>query len=462
MLLGVLFGIFFPVFATFFDVLWQQLPLSLESLLWVQASNPLHWVIDTAPLFLGLFGGFVGRGEDQLRQAHEKLDQQTQQLRGLQASLEELVARQTADIERRNTQLETAAQVAREAASIHDQDQLLAETVRLISDRFGFYHAGIFLLDSSGEYAVLRAASSQGGQRMLAKGHRLQRGAGIVGYVAALGEPRIALDVGVDEVFFDNPDLPGTRSEMALPLRVRGEIIGVLDVQSSEPAAFSEDDVAVLMAMADQLAVAVSNAQLFQQAQDSLEAQRRAYGTLSREAWADLLRAEPDLSVVRDERGISVADAPWQPHMETALWADRIMPSFDGVSSLAIPLKTRGQVLGVIEAQKPEGTGHWAREEVEMLETLVERLGVTLESARLFQETQRRAARDRLLGEVTARVRETLDMESVLQTAIREIGQALNLAEVEVRMGEITTSRPTAAPASTGGNGNEENEGFPP
>jgi GAF domain-containing protein len=458
----VLLGLFFPVFSTLYDVLWQQLPLSLGKILWVQASNPFHWMLDTTPLFLGLFGSFIGRREDQLRQAHEKLDLQTQQLRNLQASLEELVARQTADLLRRNTQLETAAQVAREAASIHDQDQLLAETVRLISDRFGFYHAGIFLLDRAGEYAVLAAASSEGGQRMLAKGHRLQRGAGIVGYVAALGEPRIALDVGVDEVFFDNPDLPGTRSEMALPLRVRDEIIGVLDVQSSEPAAFSDEDVAVLMAMADQLAVAVSNAQLFQQAQDSLEAQRRAYGAASREAWAGLLRAETDLSVVRDERGISAVDAPWQPHMETALRAGRIIPSFDGASSLAIPLKIRGQVLGVIEAQKPEDTGHWAREEVEILETLVERLGVTLESARLFQETQRRAARDRLLGEVTARVRETLDMDSVLQTAVREIGLALNLAEVEVRMGEIMTSRQTAAPASTGGNGHEENEGVRP
>jgi GAF domain-containing protein len=452
----------FPVLSTLFDVLWQQLPLSLESILWVQGIAPLHWVIDTAPLFLGLFASFAGRREDQLRQAHEKLDQQVQQLQDLQASLEKLVARQTADLVRRNTQLETAAQVAREAASIHDQDRLLSETVRLISERFGFYHAGIFLLDRAGEYAVLAAASSEGGQRMLAKGHRLQLGVGIVGHVVAQGEPRIALDVGADEVFFDNPDLPGTRSEMALPLRVRDEIIGVLDVQSSEPAAVSDEDVAVLMTMADQLAVAVSNAQLFQQAQESLEAERRAHGTTSREAWADLLRAEPDLSVVRDERGISAADAPWQPHMETALRAGRIVPSFDGASSLAIPLKIRGQVLGVIEAQKPEGTGHWAREEVEILETLVERLGVTLESARLFQETQRRAARDRLLSEVTARVRETLDMDSVLQTAVREIGLALNLAEVEVRMGEIMTSRPTAAPASTGGNGHEENEGVRP
>jgi GAF domain-containing protein len=407
----------------------------------VQWNNPLHWVIDTAPLFLGLFASLAGRREDRLRQAHGKLDQQMQELQDLQASLEEQVAQRTADLVRRNTQLQTAAQVAREAASIQEQGQLLEETVRLVSARFGFYHAGIFLLDDAGEYAVLVAASSEGGQRMLNQAHQLQLGTGIVGYVAAQGEPRIASDVGADAEYFDNPDLPGTRSEMALPLRVRGEVIGVLDVQSSDPAAFSDEDVVVLMAMADQVAVAISNAQLFQQAQESLEIEQRAAGAMSRQAWAEVLRAEPDLSVLRDEGGVSVADAPWQPHMETALRAGRIIPSFDGASSLAIPLKSRGQVIGVIEAQKPDGPGQWAREEVDLLETLVDRLGVTLESARLFQETQRRAAQEQLMGEVTARMRETLDMDTVLQTAIREIGDALNIAEVEVRMGGLSATQ---------------------
>mgnify|MGYP000163472508 CR=1 FL=1 len=131
--------------------------------------------------------------------------------------LEQRVASRTRDLQRRSVQLEAAAQVAREAAAIRDVTQLLGRTVHLISERFGFYHAGIFLLDEVGEYAVLRAASSEGGQRMIARGHKLRVGeVGIVGYVAESGQPRIALDVGEDAVYFDNPDMPRTHSEICL------------------------------------------------------------------------------------------------------------------------------------------------------------------------------------------------------------------------------------------------------
>ncbi len=190
----------------------------------------------------------------------------------------------------------------------------------LISERFGFYHTGIFLLDPAREWAILQAASSKGGQRMLARGHRLRVGeVGIVGYATAYNLPRIALDVGEDAVYFDNPDLPETRSEIALPLRARGEVIGALDVQSREPDAFSDEDVTALQTLADQVAVAISNARLFQQAQESLEAQRRAYGELSHQAWRDLLRGRPNLGFLRNRQGISPAEYLWRPEMDTAL-----------------------------------------------------------------------------------------------------------------------------------------------
>ncbi len=184
-------------------------------------------------------------------------------------------ARLFEEAQRRAAQLAAAAEVARDATSILDVEQLLNETVHLISEQFGFYHAGVFLLDEAGEYAVLQAASSEGGQRMLARGHKLRVGkVGIVGKVAATGEPHIALDVGKDAVHFANPDLPDTHSEMGLPLRVRGRVIGVLDVQSTRVAAFTEDDVAVLQTLADQLAAAIANARLFRAVRE--EASRRA------------------------------------------------------------------------------------------------------------------------------------------------------------------------------------------
>jgi GAF domain-containing protein len=181
-------------------------------------------------------------------------------------------ARLFEETRRRTVQLEAASEVARDTTAILDVDQLLDETVHLISKQFGFYHAGVFLVDERGEYAMLRAASSEGGQRMLERDHKLAVGKiGIVGYVTATGEPRIALDVGKDAIHFVNPDLPNTRSEMALPLISRGRVIGALDVQSTDEAAFSEDDVAVLQTLADQLATAIENARLYEQAVNTAE-----------------------------------------------------------------------------------------------------------------------------------------------------------------------------------------------
>jgi PAS domain S-box-containing protein len=195
--------------------------------------------------------------------------------------LEQRVAERTAELERRTTQLQVAAEVARDATTVHNLDDLLDSAANMVRDRFGFYHAGVFLIDEAGagaggEYAVLRSATGDAGRQMLEQGHRLKVGeVGIVGHVCASGEPRIAHNVGADAVHFVNPLLPGTRSEMALPLRVEGHVIGALDVQSAEEAAFHQDDVEILQVMADQLAVAIERTRLFQQKQTALEERLR-------------------------------------------------------------------------------------------------------------------------------------------------------------------------------------------
>ena len=372
-----------------------------------------------------------------LAQALTRSQQLARELEAHRDTLEEQVTERTAALARRSTQLEAAAQVAREAVAIRDVDALLEETARLISSRFGFYHAGIFLVDEAAEYAVLKAASSEGGQRMLARKHRLRVGhEGIVGYVTGKGVPRVALDVGEDAVFFDNPDLPATRSEMALPLLVRGQIIGALDVQSREPAAFTDEDVTVLQTLADQLAVAISNARLFQQAEERLEAERRIYGELSRQAWQALLHERPEMEERYDPQGILPADGQWRREMDLALREGRPVGGDEETpATLAAPIRVRDQVIGVLDAHKPPHAGRWTPEETRLLETLADQLGVALESARLYQDVQRRAAREQLAGEVTARMRETLDIDTVLQTAVREMREILGLAEAEVRIG---------------------------
>jgi GAF domain-containing protein len=370
-----------------------------------------------------------------LRRALQQARQAAWRWRDLNEALEQHVADRTRDLERRARYLETTARVARDTSSVLDLQNLLTRVVTLVSERFGFYHTGVFLVDPAGEWAVLQAASSEGGRRMLARGHRLRVGEeGIVGYVTGRGEPRIALDVGADAVFFDNLDLPDTRSEMALPLRARGEIIGALDVQSKEPQAFSDEDVAVLQTLADQVAMAISNARLFQRAQESLEAGRRAYGEISREAWAQMLRVQPNLGFLSDQQGIFPVGDLWEPQMEVVLQTGEATPGDGDGTTMALPIKVRGQVIGVVDAQKPGKSSEWTAEEVALMETLAEQLGLALESARLYQDTQRRAERERLAGEVTAHIRETLDLDIVLQTAVHDISEALGLAALDVRL----------------------------
>ncbi len=341
-----------------------------------------------------------------------------------------------ADLARRTTQLETAAEVARDAAAIHDVERLLDQTARLISDRFGFYHIGIFLLDEEGQFAVLRASSSEGGRRMLERGHQLAVGkAGIVGHTAATGETHIAQGVGADVEFFNNPDLPDTRSEMALPLVVRGKIIGVLDVQSTQEAAFTPDDVAILQTMADQVALAIDNAHLLAESQAALEATRRAYGELSRQAWAELLPSHKEWGYRYVRKSVTPTRGDWHAGMLRAVQSGQsVHETGTGEPTLAVPLKVRDQVIGALRFCKGAEGGDWSPDEISQLQTLTEQLGVALDSARLYQNIQRRATVERLVGETTARIRQSQDVEMMLKTAVQEVRQALGLPEVVIRL----------------------------
>jgi GAF domain-containing protein len=362
-------------------------------------------------------------------------------LANAQEMLESRVKERTADLRRRARYLEATVTVARDAASILDVNELLFRVVRLISEQFGFYHAGLFLIDETGEWAELKASSSEGGERMLARNHRLRVGVqGTVGYVASRGVPRIALDVGEDAVYFSNPDLPETRSVMTLPLRARSEIIGVLDVQSKESEAFTEEDISVLSSLADQVAMAISNARLFEQVQQSIDAERRAMGELTREVWMDLVRARPDLGFVSENQGTYALDAETQrPEESWALQAGVSTVPEEDPSSLAVPVKVRDQVIGVIHAQLPEHGGIWNNDRRTLMEALAQQLGAALESARLYRQTQQRAAREQLTIEISDRIRSSLNIDTILQTAVREIGEAMDVYDLSIEFQQERT-----------------------
>ncbi|MCC7117319.1 MAG: GAF domain-containing protein [Anaerolineales bacterium] len=172
--------------------------------------------------------------------------------------------------ERRSRLLKAANRVGKEVTSILDVEKLLPQTVNIICEAYGLYYAGIFLLDAAGEYAELRAGYGKAGKAMLADGHKLKVGTdSMIGACIAMGEARIALDVGEERVHFKNPNLPHTRSEMALPLIYGGKPLGAVTIQSSEERAFTEDDITTLTTMAEHLAVAINNAHLIDELKEA-------------------------------------------------------------------------------------------------------------------------------------------------------------------------------------------------
>ena len=354
------------------------------------------------------------------------------------ATLEQQVAERTRELARRTSQLEAAAEVARDVNAIRDVDRLLDETAHRISDRFGFYHAGIFLVDDAREYAVLQAASSEGGRRMLERGHKLTVGeVGIVGYVTGTGNPRIALDVGKDAVFFDNPDLPATRSEMALPLRVRGEVIGALDVQSTEPDAFSDDDVSTLQIVADQLAVALENARLFEQTQASLREVQALYGDYSGAVWDMLGRAGRIRGYTYDRVSVSPVAAGRPPEVQRALREGRVVVADDGSGGeavLAIPISVRGKTIGALDIGKPGTAGAWTPEEVTIAERVSDQLALALERARLFEESRARAEELDVLDEMGRALTAVLDVDAVVEATYRYTSRLMDTTNFYVAL----------------------------
>ncbi len=399
------------------------------------------WVMLTISLLMAVVP--LNMALRRLRESLARSRQYAADLESQQEEMQELAASQEQELARRSSYLGAATAIAEEVARVgRDPQVVLDRVVHVISDQFGFYHTGIFLLNVSGEWAVLEAASSQGGQQMLERGHRLRVGEmgvgqGIVGDVASQGRYRIAVDVGEDAAFFDNPDLPETRSEIALPLKVRDEVIGILDVQSTKENAFSADDVLVLQTLADQVAIAISNARLFSQVEASLEAERQVYGELTREAWRDLIESRSGLSFASGEQGVMPFET-WEPQMKEAVQkGEMVAGSAEGEDEatrvLALPIRVRDEVVGVIDGRKPGGDA-WTEEEIDLLETLIEQLGVALESARLYEDTQRRAAREHVVSEVTDRIRGSLDVETVLRTAVQDIREAMDLPAMTVRL----------------------------
>jgi GAF domain-containing protein len=370
-----------------------------------------------------------------------ELVKSNQELQELNQSLEDRVSIRTGELEeanrrneRRARQFEAMAQVARATTSIQDEDTLLSRLAQVISEQFGFYHVGIFLLDDERENAVLRASNSEGGRRMLARKHSLRVGQiGIVGHVASSGIPRIALDVEEDSAFKGNPDLPGTRSELALPLKEAGQIIGVLDVQSTEANAFLPEDTETLYTLADQVTIAIQNARSHEATQRLLEEAQRTSESYMKEAWRLIQSQERTVGYIVSENTLKPLEkAIDHPYLNKVISQGEPFVEDGESGSLTVPIHLRGEVVGVLDVRVPNGHD-WDPDEVDIAKAVADRLSLALESATLLRTTQRRAEIERLTADISGKISASVNMRNVLQTAVEELGRVLPGSEVVIQ-----------------------------
>ena len=380
-----------------------------------------EWATDS--VFLLLISLVVIAGlrmlQDGFTKAQTQNETMTEKLEDSQKELESRVAKQTVELAHKTNQLNAALLTIHETATIQDLDRLLNQTVHLISEQFGCYHVGIYLMNQRGDYVTLQAASSEGGTKLLERGYRLRVGVeGIIGFVAAEKKSRIVSDAGEDAIFLDSPELSETQSELSLPLIVRSKVIGVLDLQSTEIDAYEYEDLDIFQIMADQIAITIENTRLLSESQLVISQLETISNENTRQNWkTELLANNPIFHY--SEIGV-------RPVENSAV--------LKGKNILDIPIILRGQRIGKISLQRKSEFHMWTAQEENVAREVAAQAALALENIRLVERTRQRANREQAIAGVSARVRETLDLDTVLRTTAREIQQALNLQEVEVRL----------------------------
>jgi GAF domain-containing protein len=400
----------------------------------------------------------------------------------LEQRAEELAVANTL-LQGRTVQLQTASDIAHSAASELDLDEWGQQAVDLIRERFGLYYVGLFLLDEMGEWASLKAGTGEVGRQMLAQRYGVGAGdVSAVGLCVVDDRPYVALQEWVEPAWLNGLDevgrlaisdeaislLPGTRAEIALPLHSRGQVIGALDVHGDEPGAFSREAIDTLHTLADQMAVAIDNARLLVELRRRLAEMEEAQRLYVREQWADLAPKQVAPFHQRTRADTRPLDDAVMPEVEKAITERAIVVQSaagngGGQAALVVPITLRGEVIGVLGLQEAGEDRQWTEDEIALVEAVADQMALAIENIRLLDETERRADRERITAEIATRVRASMSIENILQTAVRELGAALGTDRAFIKLGTVSQSTGGTGPLDIDaldnlpGNGWQEN-----
>jgi GAF domain-containing protein/HAMP domain-containing protein len=339
---------------------------------------------------------------DELATVAMHFNRMVSRLDNLQSTLEQQVAERT-------KQLTATNEVGRVASSILDPDELLAKVIQLITKQFDYYHAAIYLLDPSEKWAELKEATGDTGKVLKQNHYRLEvAGKSMVAACIREKMPRIAQNTAEEKQRYENPLLPYTRSEIALPLIVGDRVLGALNVQSTRVSDFDLEVVQTMQNMVGQVSISLENARLFQEAQQRIREMRAIQQQYLLEGWSG------SLALQKEELEYGIGD-------ETDAASQKI----------EIPINLRDQILGQIMLERND---EWTPEQQSLVDAVATQAAIALENARLVAESRQIAARERMVAEINSRIWSSTTIEGVLQTVVKELGRRLDASQATIEL----------------------------
>jgi GAF domain-containing protein len=429
-LIGASFGLLFPTLAILIRTTFAGIPLSFSSILAAHALDTLLWIVDTAPLFLGIFAAIAGRRQDQVEQINSKLKARERELETAQHVLEERVNDRTRELTSKNQLFMERAQLlnavvetSRSLLVTPGLDQLLPTIVQAIGHHFNYYHVGLYLLDEQKRHAVLIATNREDGQRMI------QHGQGLVEFAIRSGQAKIVKDSESDTKLLPGPEQAAPRAELVLPLTSGQLVIGAIDLQADHEVEFTEEYVSILQILADLVAIAIQNSTLYDQTQRTLHEVEVGSRQISAKEWSDWLESFQ----TRGYRYDGIRAEPLRKGSETNSSTQK--------KSQSIAIRLRDRTIGSLQVKLSEGFSDLTEDDRAIAEAAAERAALALEGARLLDEAKRRAAREAFLSDMAAKLGASFRLDSILRDTVEELGHALENSTVSFQLIDPSTSR---------------------
>lgn len=437
-IVGAGLGFLLPVIATGIRLANLDLPFSFDSIRSLHSTEPLLWIIDSAPVILGVFAAIVGLRHDRLIALNQEVSQKNMELERSHSALEQQAHERALALEKQSAKFQFVANATRRITLAQDVDSLLNEVIGLIGEQFANYRSAIYLLDSELNSDTLTLAmtdSPQPNERILVDTNSL------VGTTALLGETRVISDVTTDNARLEEIGRPSTGSEIAIPLQVREKIIGVLHIQSLHKYAFGEEEVELLTALANQIAAGINNTKLYNEAKTSLAESQAMIEQYVHLEWKNFNQAIEQTGFLFDGRQVTPLNGQMRFAREKPIIQTGSLSLDKKSANVTVPIKLRGLTIGLLEVRPKKGKREWTEDELSLLEAAADRAAFALENARLVNGAQRRASRERAIGEIATRIGAVSDRNTILQTAVEELGRRIGNAEVTIEL----ESNPEAA-----------------